>query len=163
MVEHVFQIFYDRRAATKPIDALLLISLLSFQVLDATEDNGGKIGDLGDIERLFEGDAKDGLSYTRHRLLVCLTTQRATTERDVEDSPPLPKPQKPRDLAFSRLSAAEPGPEGASLPPNFIPAGITVPPTGPEILARAGVPSGAGGASWDVEDTAVVELCTEGW
>lgn len=75
MIKHVFQIFYDRRAATKPIDTLLLIGLLSFQVLDATEDDGGQIGDLGNVEGLFQGNTKYGLWYTRHRLLVCSWAQ----------------------------------------------------------------------------------------
>jgi len=49
-VEAIFQPPDGRTAAAQPVDTLLLIRLLHFQILDAPENYGGQIGDLGDPE-----------------------------------------------------------------------------------------------------------------
>jgi hypothetical protein len=68
---------------------------------------------------------------------------------------PLPKPQNDLDFAFSFLSSLD-KPEVSGGAPNLYPAGIGVPPIGPEILTldvlspRDGVAcSGAGGFAGD--------------
>jgi len=45
-IELIFQVLYDGRASTKPIDALLLIGFHFFQVLDAAKDDCWKTSNV---------------------------------------------------------------------------------------------------------------------
>lgn len=57
-VEAVFEAFYDRRATAQPINALFLVSLFRFQILDGAEYDCRKVGDLGNIQSLLESNAE---------------------------------------------------------------------------------------------------------
>lgn len=64
-IKLILQIFYDRRASAESIDALLLVSLHFFQILDTAKDDGRKASDLGNLKRLLQ-------RYAKHRAVdVC--------------------------------------------------------------------------------------------